>query len=250
MCRSQEEEGDWRKQSAPMFVEAMKSMATDDVVGLLESSGVEAGKDMCQRFKVMDVEAALATALKGALRNASMMNNTNKGSETWQTVLTAAAHDDGDEPSTVTGKRKADYLEVRQNSFSEALQRARQLQAELTPDAAIAAGTYWYKPRTRRRDASSPELLLLMRQYWHTDEVSWAKGNSAEKDFWKASKSPNAERHPRRELTQPGGGDEVYAKFLQWADYKNFKTRQGSDFTDPGSTLFLSTRCKCLTSRL
>ena len=157
VCRSQEEEEDWREQSAPMFVEAMKSMATDNVVGLLESLGMKAGKDMRHRFEVLDVEAALATALKGALRNASMINNTNKGSETWQTILTAAAHDDGDEPSTVTGKRKADYLEVRQNSFSEALHRALQLQVELTPDAVNAAGTYWYKPRTRRRDVSSPD---------------------------------------------------------------------------------------------
>lgn len=247
MCRSQETPPDWRAQSASALVEAMKSMATDKVVGMLESLGVEAGKDMRQRFAVMDVEAALATALKGALRNASMINNTNKGSETWQTVLTAAAHDDGDEPSTVTGKRKADYLEVRKASFSAARQRARQLQAELTPDDAIAAGTYWYTPRARRSDAASPELLLLMRQYWHTDEVSRAKGNSAEKDFWKPSKSPNAERHPRRELTEPGGGDEVYTKFLKWVDYKSFKTRHDSDFTDPGRTLFVSTRCKWLT---
>ncbi|CAB1114187.1 unnamed protein product [Ectocarpus sp. CCAP 1310/34] len=86
-----------------------------------------------------------------------------------------------------------------------------------------------------------------MRQYWHTDEVSRQHGNSAERDMWKASKSPTAHRHPRRQLTEPGGGDAVYAKFLNWASYKSFKERQSDDFThDPGRTLFLSTRCKCL----
>lgn len=229
-----------------MFVEAMKSMATDEVVDLCESLGVEAGKDMRQRFEITYLHAALATAIKGALRNATIINHTNKGSALWQTLLTAAAHDDGDEPSTVTGKRKADFLEVRQNAFSAARQRARQLQAELTPDDAIAAGTYWYKPWTRRRDAASPELLLIMRQCWHVDEMSRATGNSAERDFW-SSKAANAERHPRRQLTEPGGGHAVYAKFLQWADYRSFKAQQDSDFTDPGRTLFLSTRCKCLT---
>ncbi|CAB1109151.1 unnamed protein product [Ectocarpus sp. CCAP 1310/34] len=85
-----------------------------------------------------------------------------------------------------------------------------------------------------------------MRQYWHTDEVSRQHGNSAERDMWKASKSPTAHRHPRRQLTEPGGGDAVYAKFLNWASYKSFKERQSDDFTDPGRTLFLSTRYKCL----
>ena len=86
-----------------------------------------------------------------------------------------------------------------------------------------------------------------MRQYWHTDKVSRATGNSADRDMWKASKSPTAERHPRRQLIEVGGGDAVYAKFLKWADYKSFKERQRPGFTDPGRTLFLSTPCKCLT---
>ena len=39
----------------------------------------------------------------------------------------------------------------------------------------------------------------------------------------------------------------MYAKFLKWANYRSFKSKQGDDFVDPGRTLFLSTRCKCLT---
>ncbi|CAB1102945.1 unnamed protein product [Ectocarpus sp. CCAP 1310/34] len=62
----------------------------------------------------------------------------------------------------------------------------------------------------------------------------------------KESKSPTAHRHPRRHLTEPGGGEAVYAKFLKWASYESFKERPSDNFTDPGRTLFLSTRCKCL----
>ena len=76
------------------------------------------------------------------------------------------------------------------------------------------------------------------------DEVSRAIGNWADRDMWKASKAPTAERHPRRQLIEVGVGDAVYAKFLKWADYKNFKERQKPGFADPGRTLFLSTRCK------
>ena len=86
-----------------------------------------------------------------------------------------------------------------------------------------------------------------MRQYWHTDEVSRAIGNTADRDVWKVFKSPNAERHPRRQLIEAGRGDAVNEKFLQWTDYRSFKLRQGPDFTDPCHTVFLSTRCKCLT---
>ena len=86
-----------------------------------------------------------------------------------------------------------------------------------------------------------------MRQYWHTEEVSRATGNSADRDMWKAYKSPTAERHPRRQLIEAGGGDAVYERFLEWAGYRSFKLRQRPDFADPGRTVFLSTGCKCLT---
>lgn len=68
----------------------------------------------------MDVQASLATSLKGSLRDAAKHNHTQEGSRTWQTILMAAAHDDGDEASTVTGKRKADFLEVREEAFYSA----------------------------------------------------------------------------------------------------------------------------------
>lgn len=89
--------------------------------------------------------------------------------------------------------------------------------------------------------------MALMRQFWHTDDVSRATGNSADRDMWKPSKSSTAEAHPRRQLTEVGGGDAVYSKFLQWPVYRSFGSRQGDNFADPGRTLFLSTRCKCLT---
>ena len=48
-----------------------------------------------------------------------------------------------------------------------------------------------------------------------------------------------------------GGGGEVYQKFLLSSELRNFKLlweeETGEAFEGPGRTLFLSTRCKCLT---
>ena len=65
-------------------------------------------------------------------------------------------------------------------------------------------GVYWFWIRAQRSDAACDELVLLMRQYWQTDEVSRATGNSPDRDMWKAAKSPTAERHPRRQLIEAG----------------------------------------------
>lgn len=88
-----------------------------------------------------------------------------------------------------------------------------------------------------------------MRRYWHCDEVSRATGNSNNnKNMWRESEAKDAPSHPRRQLTVMGGGEVVYPKFLEWREYRNFKLEQGEGFKDPGRTLFLSTRCKCLTT--
>ena len=60
--------------------------------------------------------------------------------------------------------------------------------------------------------------------------------------MWKESKSPTAHRHPRRQLTEPGGGDAVYAKFLKWANYRSFKSKQEDDFV---LTLPVIEQCAC-----
>ncbi|CAB1110387.1 unnamed protein product [Ectocarpus sp. CCAP 1310/34] len=173
---------------------------------------------------------------------------TKEGSRTFHTILTAAAFsvDDVDGAPSVSARRRAAALGVREQAFNFAAERAKKLLSDLQPTEATKRCVYWFWPRAKQSNAASEELLELMRQYWHTDEVSRQHGNSAERDMWKESKSLTAHRHPRRQLTEPGGGEAVYAKFLNWASYKSFKERQSDNFTDPGRTLFLSTRCKCL----
>ncbi|CAB1097274.1 unnamed protein product [Ectocarpus sp. CCAP 1310/34] len=113
--------------------------------------------------------------------------------------------------------QRAAALGVREQAFNFATERAKKLLSDLQPTEAIKRGVYWFWPRAKQSNAASEELLELMRHYWHTDE-----------------------------LTEPGGGEAVYAKFFNWASYKSFKEGQSDNFTDPGRTLFLSTRCKCL----
>ena len=175
----------------------MKSVSADTLLNLLEANGLEAVKDIRKKTAELEAQASVAVAMKEALAKAAKYNKSKQGSETFQTLLTAVAHE-GDEYPTMTTKRKAAVLGVREQTLSFARQRLEKLRADLHPDEAIRTGAYWYVPRARRSDATSPELLSLMRQFWHTDEVSRASGNSADRDMWKASKSPDADCHPRR----------------------------------------------------
>lgn len=202
--------------------------------------------------RLAEAKACRGIGLEGAIRQAKNTNGTSEGRRTWQTLLTATAFpagdfDDENASRSISAKRKAAALGVREQSWKFAVERVHRLSADLHPTEVAKKGLYWFLPRTKRSDAASEELNLLMRQYWHSDEVSRASGNLASRDMWKASKSPGAEIHPRRQLTEPGGGDAVYAKFPMWADYRSYKSRQGGEFADPGRTLFLSTQCKGLT---
>ncbi|CAM9284975.1 unnamed protein product [Scytosiphon promiscuus] len=165
--------------------------------------------------------------------------------------MTAAAHEGG-VASSVTGKCKAELLGVHEAVYSAARQRAKALDTDVSPNIAIDQGTYWFAPRSKRSDATKPEVLSLMKTFWHTDEVSRATGKAGDTNMYRESKKKDAAFHPRRQLTLQGGGEAAFSKFFEWREYLNFKavwkSERGEDFQDPGRTLFLSTRCKCLTS--
>ena len=122
-----------------------------------------------------------ATSRK-ALADASIFYGTNEGRRTFQTILTAAAYD-GNGPSRVPAKRKAEILGVHPRYFSTARQHARLLRPDISPTAAMDEGTYWFHPRSRRSDATPPELVELMKRFWHTDVVSRVTGNAANRDM-------------------------------------------------------------------
>ncbi|CAB1110583.1 unnamed protein product [Ectocarpus sp. CCAP 1310/34] len=213
---------DWRQQSTETFLASMDSIGYGNALKHLEEIGSTFAKDT----------RAIATWNQGGKPHVA--NDPHRCGLSW-------------------GRRRRGSIVVGSTSGKGAGGSRARLQlrggachefADLHPTEAIKRGVHWFCPRAKESNAASEELLVLMRQYWHTDEVSRQYGNSAERDMWKASKSPAAHHHPRRQLTEPGGGDAVYAKFLNWASYKSFKERQSDDFTDPGRTLFLSTRYK------
>ncbi|CAM9281710.1 unnamed protein product [Laminaria digitata] len=242
--------------ASPSFVAAMKSMTAEGFLRLMESHGMKgAAKLRQERQEGRELQAAM----KSALADAKVHGRTVEGRRAFQTILTAAAYDagggkdasvrDGYRPSTnpVTAKRMAEILDVHPDFFSVARKRAKRLRADIPPSAAINEGAYWYQPRLRRCDAASPELMQMMERFWHTEGVSRpSRDPYEEEDLFRGPDSPGYVDHPRRELVLPRGGEAVYAKFLGWAEYLRFKGGQAEDFTDPGRTLFLSTRCKCL----
>ena len=239
----------------PAFVEAMKSMTAEGFLRLMVSQGMKgAAKLRQERQEGRELQAAM----KSALADAKVHGRTVEGRRAFQTILTAAAYDAGGgkdasiggyKPSTnpVTAKRMAEILDVHPDFFSVARKRAKRLRADMPPAAAINEGVYWYQPRLRRCDAASPELVRMMERFWHTDGVSRPSGAPDDDDnMFRESHSAGSAGHPRRELILPRGGEAVYSRFLVWSDYLRFKEGQAKDFTDPGRTLFLSTRCKCL----
>ena len=133
-----------------------------------------------------------------------------------------------------------------------AKKRVRRLRSDLTPSLAMDEGAYWFQPRGKRSDTTPPEVLELMKRFWHTDGISRASGNSSDKDMWREWKRPGAASHSRRQLHVQGGGEAAFSKFFEWPDYINlkriWKSEKGEDIKDPGRTLFLSTRCKSLTT--
>ena len=146
--------------------------------------------------------------------------------------------------------RRAQILDVHPAVFNAARQRAKSLQPDLHPATALDVGAYWHRPRARRSDATPPELIKLVQQFWHTPGISRSSGTS--RDIFRESKSPDAATHPRRQLMVAGGGETVFSKFLESPEFNNFKSiwksEKGEDIRDPGRTLFLSTRCRCLTA--
>ena len=193
----------------------------------------------------------MISATKKALAAASIQGRTNEGRRTFQTILTAAAID-GDGPSRVTAKRRAEHLGVHSEHLVGAKKRVRRLRSDLTPSLAMDEGAYWFQPRGKRSDTTPPEVLELMKRFWHTDGISRASGTSSDRDMWRESKRPGAASHSRRQLHVQGGGEAAFSKFFEWPDYINFKriwkSEKGEDIKDPGRALFLSTRCKCLTT--
>ena len=133
-----------------------------------------------------------------------------------------------------------------------AKKRVRRLRSDRTPAQAMDEGAYRFQPRGTRSVATPTEVLGLLKRFWHTDWIFRASGNSSDRDMWRESKRPGAASHFRRQLHVQGGGEAAFSKFFEWPDYIDFKriwkSEKGEHIKAPGRTLFLSMRCKCLTT--
>ena len=132
--------------------------------------------DILREVRDLKAKAEVGVALERAIEMAKKHNKTNEGRRSWQTLLTAAAfrrpvnddqeaEEEEEEPASMSSKRKAGALGVREWAWSYAVKRVKQLQADLHPREAIKKCVYWFWPRTQRSDATSEKLMELMRQY-------------------------------------------------------------------------------------
>ena len=190
---------DPRDTSAP-FLAAIASMTSKDLLQHLADNGAPAAQELQQE---LEEARQFQAASRAALKDAAVCARTNEGRQTYQTILTAHTYDVDEGPSRLTNHRKAEILGVDSAELSRARKRAKSLQPALHPAAARAAGAYWYRDGRPRNDSTPPELVALMKDFWHNDAVSRLTGNSAH--VFRESKSPTARTHPRRQLMVEGG---------------------------------------------
>ncbi|CAB1110056.1 unnamed protein product [Ectocarpus sp. CCAP 1310/34] len=169
------------------------------------------------------VNAANTRALRASLQALKRHSNSSTGWTAYTTALATAAeageHTCPDpnlshpgnrckpaEPGGVSFAERAKSLGIRYETFSDARVRMHNTNHDIAP-----------------RDAVSDR---------------W--------DMYQESKKRDAPSHPRRQLMHKGA--RVWRMFLESRRYLALKGRlleQGSSFTDPGRTTFLSTRCGC-----
>ena len=129
--------------------------------------------------------------------------------------------------------------------------RVAKLRSDLALEESLAEGAYWFQPRGMRTDAAPPELLELMKRFWHTNDTSLGSINPRNIDMWRPWKREGDKPHARRQLHVQGGGQTAFSKFCEWLDYIHFKrirkSEKGENINDPRCTLFFFTRYKCLT---
>lgn len=141
---------------------------------------------------VADLEKALATAEAEAAVHAattreaaasvrSLRENAQSdvGRRTYQAALSVLVGT-GERSEGVSSARRAASLGIRPQTFRDAEGRMKSARHDLPPAEAVAQGAYVYNERKTRSDATSEELVVLMRQFWHSDDVSRATGNSGE----------------------------------------------------------------------
>lgn len=125
-------------------------MTTEGLLDCLASLDVPGAEQLqTERAEAREMQAAS----KKALVDAAVRGRSNDGRRNFQTLLTAAAYD-GDGPSKITAKRKAEILGVHPDHFTAARQRAKILKPELSMASALDEGAYWYHSRSRRNDTN------------------------------------------------------------------------------------------------
>ncbi|CAM9723184.1 unnamed protein product [Ectocarpus sp. 12 AP-2014] len=138
-------------QSPENFLASMDCMGYDNALRHLENIGSTFAKDTRKRLRELEAKASTVGSLERAIEKAQKQRRTNEGSRTLQTILTAAAFPVDDvEASSISVRRRAATLGVREHAFKFAAERAKKLLSDLHPTEAIKRGVYWFWPRATK----------------------------------------------------------------------------------------------------
>ncbi|CAM9806351.1 unnamed protein product [Ectocarpus sp. 12 AP-2014] len=142
---------DYRQQSPEKFLASMDSMGYGNALRHLENIGSTFAKDTRKRLRELKAKASTVGSLERAIEKAQKQRTTNEGSRTLQTILTAVAFpvDDVEAPS-ISVRRRAAALGVREHAFKFAAERAKKLLSDLHPTEAMKRGVYWFLPRATK----------------------------------------------------------------------------------------------------
>jgi hypothetical protein len=121
-------------------------MTAGALLDFLAEQKVDAAKQLRKEQRDSRDTLEMVAGTRKALAAASTQGRTNEGRRTFQTILTAAAFD-GDGPSRISSKRKAELLGVHPEHFVSANKRVSRLRSDIAPAEAIGEGGYWFQPR-------------------------------------------------------------------------------------------------------
>eukprot|EP00611_Tribonema_gayanum_P027000 TRINITY_DN655_c0_g1_i3.p2 TRINITY_DN655_c0_g1~~TRINITY_DN655_c0_g1_i3.p2 ORF type:complete len:235 (-),score=44.35 TRINITY_DN655_c0_g1_i3:1697-2401(-) len=140
-----------------------------------------------------DVARAIADNVRSILPLLKDQQRFEMGRQALAIVMVAAVLSEGD----IANARYMRYLNINDTSIAAARQRRRAwlaaAAASMSPQQALGNGDYLYQERRARCDAFSPEMVSIMRDFWHDSSVSRTSVNS--KETKKASRHKGAEEH-------------------------------------------------------
>lgn len=143
------EKEDWST-TGPAIVSEMRNMTKEALLDKLASLCVPAATELQADGVVQQELQQFTRDIRKAVAAAGIQARTNEARRTFQTILTAVAHDGGGGTS-LTLKRKSELIGIHPDHLTAAGRRVQSLDSDAPPTEAISNNAYWFHPQEKRK---------------------------------------------------------------------------------------------------